>query len=58
MFQIKDPFADANTPRTVRFTEALFEELNQTAAENHISFNKLVLMCCRYALDNLDPSEK
>lgn len=55
MFQIKDPFIDANIPRTVRFTESLFEELNRTAAENHISFNKLVLMCCRYALDHQQP---
>ncbi len=57
MFRIKDPFMDANTSRTIRFTEELFEELNQVAAENRVSFNKLVLMCCRYALDHREKDE-
>ena len=54
MFKIDAGLKSANTPRTVRFTEPLFEELNQVAQENNISFNLLVLQCCRYALDNLD----
>lgn len=53
MFEIVKPFANANIPRTIRFTEELFEELNKMADENDISFNMLVLQCCRYALDNL-----
>ena len=53
MFQIIKTFSNANVPRTIRFTEALFEELNKTAQENGISFNMLVLQCCRYALDSL-----
>lgn len=54
MFKIIKPFSNANVPRTIRFTEELFEELNRTAEENDISFNMLVLQCCRYALDSLD----
>ena len=50
MFRIKSE--GANTARTVRFTEKLFEEMNRIAAENGISFNALVLQCCRYALDH------
>jgi len=53
MFQIMKLFANANVPRTIRFTEELFEELNKTADEHDISFNMLVLQCCRYALDRL-----
>ena len=47
----------ANIPRTVRFTEPLFEKLNKTAAENGISFNLLVLQCCKYALDDMREDE-
>ena len=31
MFKIIKPFSNANIPRTIRFTEELFEELNKTA---------------------------
>ena len=56
MFKIKNDFKNANVPRTVRFTDALNEELNKVAVDNGISFNLLVLQCCRYALDNLKPN--
>lgn len=32
MFKIEKELKNANIPRTIRFTEALFEELNKTAA--------------------------
>ena len=54
MFKIDNELKNANTPRTIRFTEPLFEKLNETAAENNISFNLLVLQCCKYALENMD----
>ncbi len=53
MFKINNELKNANVARTVRFTEPLFERLNKTAAENGISFNLLVLQCCKYALDNM-----
>ena len=53
MFEVENKFKNANTPRTIRFTETLFAELNKVAGENDIPFNLLVLQCCRYALDNL-----
>ncbi|MBP3382198.1 MAG: hypothetical protein J6L00_06065 [Clostridia bacterium] len=52
MFKIENEFKNANISRTVRFTETLFEELNAVAAQNDISFNLLVLQCCKYALEN------
>ena len=57
MFQFDNEFRNANAPRTIRFTEKLFEELNDFAAKNNISFNLLVLQCCRYALDHASDDE-
>lgn len=54
MFKIDNELKNANTPRTIRFTEPLFEKLNTVAQENGISFNLLVLQCCKYALDNME----
>ena len=54
MFRIENDSKGANTARTVRFTEKLFEQLNHLAAQNNISFNSLVIQCCKYALDNYD----
>ena len=53
MFKIEKEFKNANISRTVRFTEALFEELNQISSNNNISFNLLVLQCCKYALNHI-----
>ena len=57
MFKIDNELKNANTLRTIRFTESLFEKLNETAAKNNISFNCLVLQCCKYALDNMEETQ-
>ena len=57
MVHLKKDFKNANIPRTIRFTEPLFQELNKVAAANGISFNLLVLQCCRYALNNISPED-
>lgn len=54
MFRVDNELKNANVARTVRFTDPLFEKLNKTAAKYNISFNFLVLQCCKYALDNMD----
>lgn len=54
MFTIQKNPPQANVPRNIRFTEELFEELNKVATMNDVSFNSLVLQCCRYALDKMD----
>ena len=53
MFIIEKELKNANIARTIRFTENLFEDLNQISANNNISFNLLVLQCCKYALNNI-----
>lgn len=54
MFKIENELKSANIARTVRFTEPLFENLNNVAQKNNISFNLLVLQCCKYALENME----
>ena len=58
MFQIENELKGANLPRTIRFTEPLFEELSKVAQENHISFNLLVLQCCKYAMEHMERDEQ
>ena len=58
MFKIDNQFSNANIPRTVRFTEKIFDELNEAADKNSVSFNMFVLQCCRYALDHLEESDE
>mgnify|MGYP003199783035 CR=1 FL=1 len=58
MFKIENELKSANIARTVRFTEPLFEKLNKTASENNISFNLLVLQCCKYALEDMEEKSK
>ena len=53
-FIINTDGKNANVARTIRFTEPLFEELAKTAQKNKISFNDLVLQCCKFALSKLD----
>ncbi len=58
MFKVNNELKSANIPRTIRFTEPLFEQLNEVAGKNNISFNLLVLQCCKYALENQEPSKE
>ena len=57
MFQVENDFRNANVARTIRFTEEMFEQLQQIANKHDISFNLLVLQCCKYALDNMKEEE-
>ena len=57
MFRIEKELRSANISRTVRFTEPMFEQLNRLASENNISFNLLVLQCCKYALEHLEQQD-
>ena len=58
MFEVDNEFKNANVPRTIRFAETLFDELNKIASENGVSFNLLVLQCCKYAMENIKPNNK
>ena len=58
VFKIDTRGKNANIPRTIRFTEELFERLGNIAQDKGISFNYLVLQCCEYALDNLETADR
>ncbi len=58
MFEVENKFKNANISRTIRFTDTLFEQLNEISKENDISFNLLVLQCCDYALNNMKKDER
>jgi len=57
MFKVDNNLRSANVARTIRFTEEMFEELQQIAYKHDISFNLLVLQCCKYALENMEESK-
>ena len=57
LFKVDNEFKNANLSRTIRFTEKLFSELNDMAAKNDISFNLLVLQCCKYALEHMEKDD-
>lgn len=51
-FKVAAGYKKANKPISIRFTEDLYKELKEFAAEKEISLNSLVLHCCRYSMDN------
>lgn len=51
MFRIKKE--GANIPRTIRFTEELFEQYTELSKETGVSFNELVLRAMKYAYKDL-----
>lgn len=58
IFQVSNEFKNARITRTIRFTEKLYEELWKTAKEAGVSFNLVVLKCCKYALDHKEGENK
>lgn len=54
MFKVKKDSKGANVPCTIRFTEEIYQQLKQVSKENKVSFNSLILQCCKYALDNTE----
>ena len=54
MFEIKRP---QSSNKTIRMPDEMINELERLAQANNISFNQLVVQCCRYALDNTNGTE-
>lgn len=50
MFMVKKGGA---SNKTIRMPNELIERLEEIAKENDVSFNKIVVQCCEYALDNM-----
>ena len=58
MFEIQKAFKNANIPSTVRFTEEIYAQLKELSDSTGVSFNTIILQCCQYALDNINPDKK
>ena len=54
-FEVKKPTSSNNT---IRMPDELIGRLEQLAKEKDISFNKLVVQCCEFALDNLGEQDE
>ena len=55
MFKIKKP---EYINKTFRIPLDLVQQMQILAQNKGISLNKLVILCCEYALENLDNTEK
>lgn len=49
-FIIKKP---TSSNRTIRMPDSLIEKITKLAAKQDISFNRVVVQCCEYAINNL-----
>ena len=54
MFRIRK---NDTVTKTFRMPTDMLKELEKHAQRHNISVNKLVIQCCKYALDNLDPED-
>lgn len=52
MFRVNKKAPVSNITRTIRFTEDIFDSLMSISGKEDVSFNQLVLQCCKYAIDN------
>jgi hypothetical protein len=57
VFEVEKKLKKANVPSTIRFTEELYKDLHKVANRYGVSFNLLVLQCCKYALENMKEKE-
>lgn len=54
MFEIKK---SESSNKTIRMSNELISRLEELAQINDVSFNKVVIQCCEYALQNLPKKE-
>ena len=51
MFKIDKALLNPNISVTIRFTPILHEWLHKRAEQENISLNQMVLLCCKYVMD-------
>ncbi len=57
MFAIDKTLIKADIPRTIRFTSALYDWLTEVSRKEGLSFNQMVLQCCKNAKDQYVESD-
>lgn len=55
MFKVEKP---EYVNKTFRMEKKLLERLEQIAQEENISVNALMIQCCQYALNNMEPKKE
>lgn len=59
MFKIDRTLLKPNISRTIRFTQPLYECVQMVSERENISFNQVVLQCCKNGMDDdLDGKEE
>ena len=48
---------DESSNKTIRMPNSYISQQEKIAKEKGISFNKLILQCCEYALNHMDNKE-
>lgn len=51
MFVIDKTLLKPNIPRTIRFTPILYDWLLKVSEDEELSFNQVVLLCCKNAME-------
>ena len=54
MFEIQN---QQKSNKTIRMPDELINKLQIIADQNNISFNRLVIQCCEYALNDMEKSD-
>ncbi|MDR0219946.1 MAG: hypothetical protein LBI54_00895 [Lachnospiraceae bacterium] len=52
-----DPKEKQKVNKTIRIDEALLQRIFEVAGKRKLSFNKFVVQCIEYALENLKPDD-
>ena len=58
MFIVNKGLSKSNIPRTIRFTEEIYNSLSDMASHEDISFNQLVLQCVDMRLITMEQLRK
>ena len=54
MFKLKKEATEYEN-KSLRLPKELIDEVQALANKNNLSFNKVVIQCIEYALDNMEP---
>lgn len=57
MFRLKKDYEEYEN-KSLRLPKVLIDTIQNLANENNMSFNKVVIQCIEYALDNMEEKEE
>ncbi len=58
MFFVDRTLLKPNIPRTIRFTSILYDWIAEVSEKEGISFNQVVLICCKNAMDQYKEADE